>query len=221
MATQKKQLTPRRKRSSAALETLGLAQAVSTSTPAPAPIAPVAAPGLNKKQTKERLTKAQKTALTMRKQLWPTVTEAMLWIRTKHDGYTTIPRTMPMFMELISDVSKRVTNGKSAPAGKAYLVLWCHVFDECIVTIEAEGPFAMEAGYLGERNVTTWKEHLRVLKELGFIDYKTVGATLFVLLFNPYHALLALKAKGWVQEDAYNALLLRSMQVGADEFDPL
>ena len=66
----------------------------------------------------------------MRKELWPDITSADLWLRNDRDGFTTIPRTMPHFMELIADVSKRVTTGKSVPAGKAYLVLWCRVFDE-------------------------------------------------------------------------------------------
>jgi len=177
--------------------------------------------GLSEKAVKKRLSKAQKATLAMRNQLWPDVTNEDLWLRNDRDGFTTIPRTMPLFMELIADVSKRVTSGKSVPAGKAYLVLWCRVFDEGLVKIEVEAAAAMEAGYIGERNVTTWREHLRVLKELGFIDFAAglAGPCQFVLLLNPYHAVKALQKKGWVQQGAYTALYQRAQEIRATDFD--
>lgn len=185
--------------------------------PAPAPAAPV----LSEKAAKKRLSKAQKATLAMRKQLWPLITDDDLWLRNDRDGFTTIPRTMPLFMELIADASKQVTAGKSVPAGKAYLVLWCRVFDEGMVKIEVEAAAAMEAGYTGERNVTTWREHLRVLRELGFVDYAAglAGPCQFVLLLNPYHAAKALLAKGWVQKATYDVLFQRAQEIRATDLD--
>lgn len=178
-------------------------------------------PALTEKAARKRLSKAQKATLAMRNELWPHITDNHLWLRADRDGFTTIPRTMPLFMELIADASKQVTSGKSVPAGKAYLVLWCRVFDEGLVKIDVEAAAAMEAGYIGERNVTTWREHLRVLKELGFIDYKPgqAGPCQFVLLFNPYHAAKALKAKGWVQEGAWTALFQRAQEIRAKDLE--
>ena len=77
----------------------------------------------------------------------------------------------------------------------------------------------MEAGYTGERNVTTWREHLRVLRELGFIKYEAgmAGPCQFVLLLNPYHAVKSLYEKGWVQKDAYTALFQRAQEIGASD----
>jgi hypothetical protein len=180
-----------------------------------------AGPALSEKAAKKRLSKAQKATLAMRKQLWPAITDEHLWLRNDRDGFTTIPRTMPLFMEVIADASKRVTAGKSVPAGKAYLVLWCRVFDEGLVKIEVEAAAALEAGYTGERNVTTWREHLRVLKELGFIDYAAglAGPCQFVLLLNPYHAVKALHAKGWVQQAAYTTLFQRAQEIRATDLD--
>lgn len=177
-----------------------------------------AMPNLNKKQAGVRLSKAQKNAVAMRELLWPNLSKDQLWDRKVNNGFTTIPRTMPLLMEIISDASKRVTTGKSVPAGRAYLVLWCRVFDESFVKIESDATFAMEAGYIGERNVSTWREHLRVLKELGFIDYApgSAGPNQYVLLFNPYSAVKALKNKNWIQTDAYNALYQRALDIGAD-----
>jgi hypothetical protein len=183
--------------------------------------AKTATPALSERAARTRQSKAQKATLAMRKELWPHITDDRLWLRNHRDGFTTIPRTMPLFMELIADVSKQVTSGKSVPAGKAYLVLWCRVFDEGMVKVDVEAAAAMEAGYTGERNVTTWREHLRVLKELGFIDYKSgqAGPYQFVLLFNPYHAVKALHEKGWVQESTWTALFQRAQEIRAKDLE--
>jgi len=185
----------------------------------PAKAAPAAPVALTKKAEKKRLSKAQKATLAMRKLHWPKITDDDLWLRNDRDGFTTIPRTMPLFMEAISDASKRVSSGKSIPAGKAYLVLWCRVFDEGLVKIDVESIAALEAGYVGERNVSTWREHLRVLKDLGFIDFAAglAGPCQFVLLLNPYHAIKALHKKGWVQPAAYTALFQRAQDIGATD----
>lgn len=203
-------------------------------TPATAPV-PAAAdlttflttlpnqPKLNEKQQKVRLSKTAKAALQMREELWPGVGNDKLWLRTdlSRKGYTTIPRGMPLFMEIISSASKQVTSGKSVPAGHAYLVLWCRVFDEGLVKIDNDTTAAFEAGYSGERSVSTWREHLRVLKELGFIDYKPgpAGPCQYILLFNPYHAVVRLRAKSWVQDVTYTALLQRMSDIGATDLE--
>jgi hypothetical protein len=178
---------------------------------------------LNVKQARKRLSKAKENSLKMRKHLWPKVQDSDLWLRqdlTKK-GYTTLPRTMPLLINLINDISKHVTNGKSVPAGKAYLVLWCRVFDEGYLKIDSEAGAAMEAGYEGERNVTTWREHLRVLIELGFIDGKKgpAGPYQHILIFNPYIAVKALYKKEWVQQSTYTALFQRTAEIGASDLD--
>jgi hypothetical protein len=178
---------------------------------------------LNAKQSKKRASKAKQNSLKMRAHLWPEVGDSALWLREDdtRKGFTTMPRTMPAFINLIQDVSKRVSNGKSIPAGKSYLVLWCRVFDEGFLRIDQEAAAALEAGYAGERNVTTWREHLRVLKDLGFIDYRPgpAGPCQFVLLLNPYQAVTVLRNKGWLQEDTYTALLQRALEIGATDLD--
>ena len=173
---------------------------------------------LNAKQSQKKANKAREGAIAMRQLLWPKVNESQLWLlddRTRK-GFAQIPRTMPQLMNIISDVSKRI-GGKSVPAGRTYLVLWCRVFSEGFVKIENEAEAAFEAGYAGERNVTTWREHIKVLKELGFIDYKegSSGPTQFVLLFNPYAVIKALFEKGWLPEHQYAAFFQRAIDIGA------
>lgn len=178
----------------------------------------------NVKQQKVRQSKMAKGMLQMRESLWPGIDESKLWLRTDQTrkGYTTIPRGMPLFMGMIDYASKRV-NVKSVPAGQSYLVLWCRVRDEGMLNIESEAPFAFEAGYAGERNVFTWREHMKVLKELGFIDFKPGAASpcQYVLLLNPYLAAQALRARGdnWVREVAYTTLLQRMSEFGATDLD--
>jgi hypothetical protein len=178
---------------------------------------------LNAKQAKKRASKAKQSSLKMRAHLWPDVKESDLWLRDDdtRKGFTTIPRTMPLFMNLIQDVSKHVSGGKSTPAGRSYLVLWARVFDEGFVKIDQEPVAALEAGYSGERNVTTWREHLRVLRDLGFIDYKAgpAGPCQYVLLWNPYRAAKALREKKWLQDATYTALLQRALEIGATDLD--
>lgn len=176
---------------------------------------------LDVKQGKTRRNKAKENTLQMRKHLWPDLQESDLWLREDRTrkGYTTMPRTIPLFMNLISDVSKHVTSGKAVPAGRTYLVLWCRVFDEGFLKIDNEAAAALEAGYSGERNVTTWREHMRVLKDLGFVDYKEgpAGPFQYVLILNPYRVVKALNAKGWVQQSSYTALFQRATDIGATD----
>lgn len=99
---------------------------------------------LNIKQEKKRQSKAKQSSLKMRKHLWPEIQDSALWLREDETrkGFTTIPRTMPLFINLIQDTSKHVANGKSVPAGKSYLVLWCRVFDEGFLKIDQEAAAA-------------------------------------------------------------------------------
>ena len=74
---------------------------------------------------------------------------------------------------------------------------------------------------VGERSVTTWREHLRVLKELGFIDFAPgmAGLCQFVLLMNPCHSVKALHEKGWVQDGAYTTVFQRAQEIRAKDLE--
>lgn len=186
------------------------------------PVVPTATlvdvPGLNVKQTAKRINKAKEGAIAMRQHLWPDITDEHLWILDdrRKKGFSSIPRVMPILMNMIGDASKHVST-KSVPAGRSYLVLWCRNFGEGFVKIENEMVTASEAGYIGERSLSTWREHVRVLKELGFIDYKPgqAGPMQFILLLNPYQVAKALREKKWIQEGTYTALFQRAMEIGA------
>jgi hypothetical protein len=148
--------------------------------------------------------------LDVRKALWPTVGDEVLWLRKQNDGFTTIPRTMPLINKIIDRLS-----GKGFPLSSTYLTLWCHVFDEAYVEIRNAKELAFESGFGGNRAETTWLVRMRKLKELGFIDSKSgsSGDFHYVLLLNP---LLVIKAKFLVDEENedYTSLVAKSIQVG-------
>ncbi|QKS28149.1 MAG: hypothetical protein HT579_03860 [Candidatus Accumulibacter similis] len=185
------------------------------------PDVPVGIGMLNDKQARARRNGAIESNLKMRAHLWPDLDEKRLWLRTDktRKGFTTMPRTMALIINLIDDISKQVTNGKAVPAGRTYLVLWCRVFDEGFVKIDIEAVAAMEAGYARGRNVATWRQHLAVLRDLGFIDCKDgpAGPYQYILLYNPYQVIRALNAKGMIQQNTYTALFQRAIEVRATD----
>lgn len=173
---------------------------------------------LNTKQTAKRLNKAVVDTVALRKHHWPEIGDDKLWLLSDRNkkGFAQPPRPLPILMNMIGDASKHVSP-KAVPAGRSYLVLWCRVFGEALVKVENEMIAASEAGYFGERSVSTWREHMRVLKELGFIDYRpgAAGPMHYVLLLNPYKVAKELRAKKWVQEVQYSALFQRALEIGA------
>jgi len=183
----------------------------------------VDSPKLNAKQLATRRNKAKEGNLKLCKELWPDVKDSELWLQEDRSkkGFVWMPRPMPLFINLINDASKHVTNEKSIPAGRTYLVLWCRVRDGAFLDIENEAAAALDAGYGGERNVATWRAHLKVLKDLGFIDFKAgpSGPCEFILLWNPYHVVKRLKAKGLVQDAPYIAIRKRALEIGATDLD--
>jgi len=58
--------------------------------------------------------------LDQREALWPKA-EPRLWHRKVHDGFTTIPKTMPLVLQITDEMS----NGK--PLSATYLSLWRHL----------------------------------------------------------------------------------------------
>ena len=55
---------------------------------------------INKKQTITRAAKIKKKKQALRKQLWGEIDPGTIWNRTLNDGFTTIPRTMPIVFQI-------------------------------------------------------------------------------------------------------------------------
>ena len=153
--------------------------------------------------------------LQLRSKLWPEVKEDDLWNRKKGAGFTTIPRTLPLFMEMMDSMS----NGK--PVSKVYLELWCRSFDEHIVPLSKKEEMAFYCGFGGQRGVQTWSSRLDILATLDFIRTAPgpYGDKSYALIMNPYRIVAAhRKSKTLGMTDQlYNSLIARASEIKADD----
>ncbi len=135
----------------------------------------------------------------------------MLWTRKTNDGYSTIPRTLPIVMQAIDMQSK------GTPAGHTLFCLWARSPDHPFITIENATTFAAEAGFIGERAVDTWRKRMKYLRDLGMIATKAgpTGDFHYVLLLNPNTGLESMWLRGMVQDVVYSRFLDRITEVGA------
>jgi hypothetical protein len=154
--------------------------------------------------------------MALRQELWPDISDAMLWHRKRKTGFTTVPRTMSYIFEIMDSLS----SGK--PVSRAYFSLWCHTFDEYMVTIANPRATALESGFTGERAESTWNGRMKVLCDLGFIQARSGASGLYnyVLIMNPYTIIRGLKDQGKpIPLDIYNAFFERTTQIGATDMD--
>jgi hypothetical protein len=167
------------------------------------------------KTSKRRMSKITQKQLQLRKQLWPNLDEKRLWLRNERDGFTTIPRTMPLISFIMDCLSK------NKPISSVYLELWCRAYDECFVTLSNHQEHAKHSGFIGQRAVNTWKERIRILAELGFIDLKAgpSGDISYALIYNPYEVIKRHKESKHlgITEELYNSLVARAINIGADD----
>ena len=159
-----------------------------------------------------RLSKAKRRSLKLRDELWPGLEDGDLWQRNKAVGFTTIPRTMPLLLQIMDDMS----NGR--PVSGCYLALWGRVWDECMVTITNPRELAFESGYSGQRADYTWVRRMRTLAELNFIDSRRgpSGEFNYVLIWNPYKVVATYRKQGKIQDAKYNALYARALEIGEE-----
>lgn len=143
--------------------------------------------------------------------LFPEMPAALVWSRKNNDGFTTLPRTLPIAMQAID------MQTKGQPAGHTLFCLWARSPDHSLITIENAPTFAGEAGFIGERAVDTWRRRMKRLRDLGFIKTKpgTSGEFHYVLLMNPNAAMEALQKAGKLQEGIYSRFVERVIDVGA------
>lgn len=164
-----------------------------------------------KKQTQtKRLTMVERAKEQMEKH-FPDHDRLPLWNRKKNDGYSTIPRTLPIAMQAIDALSK------GNPGGHTLFCLWARAPDHPLIVIDSPSTYAAEAGFTGERASDTWRRRMKRLRELGFICTKkgTSGDFHYVLLLNPNIALNELQEAGKLQEFLADRFDDRLGEIGA------
>jgi len=152
--------------------------------------------------------------LDQREALWPK-SELRLWHRKINAGFTTIPKTMPLVLQVMDEMSK----GK--PLSSTYLGLWCATWDNSFVNISKPQEMAHSAGFSGQRAEYTWSARMKLLHELGFIDIKPgkSGPISHVIIWNPHLVIRDHYEKGTpgLVEATYNMLLDRALEIGAKD----
>lgn len=150
-------------------------------------------------------------ATTQQELHFPGVREEWLWHRKTNDGYTTVPRTLPLAMQAID------AQTKGHPAGHTLFCLWARAPDASMLVIESPAVFASEAGFSGVRAVDTWRRRMKELQALGFLQAKpgVSGDFHYVLLLNPNVAMEELRRKDLIQDGLYHRFIDRVVEVGA------
>lgn len=152
-----------------------------------------------------------------RRKLWPDRNEKRLWSRHTSDGFATVPRTMPIIMRILDEMSK------NAPLSAVYFELWCRAFDESFVNLSKSREMAYHAAFTGARSERTWRDRMRKLRDLGFIEIAPgpSGDYSYALIYNPLHVIKEHKLQGsaYISEASYNALQERCIEISADDLD--
>lgn len=167
-------------------------------------------------ESKRRLNKIARQKMAMRASLWPNLDASRLWERETSTGWLSVPRAMPLVMQIMDSLSK----GK--PVSSTYLDLWCRTYDDSFVIANKHREMAYHSGFTGERAVRTWVTRMRILEELGFIDVQEgpSGPISYVLIFNPYLVVRDHREAGRVGHAFYNALVQRMIEIGAQDLAP-
>ena len=162
-------------------------------------------------QAKARRMKMSERAQQQMSIHFPSMPDVWVWRRKTNDGYTTIPRTIPIVMQAIDMQSK------GQPAGHTLFCLWTRSPDHPLITIENTATFASEAGFIGERAVDTWRRRMKKLRELSFIKTKPgpSGEFHYVLLLNPNIAMEWMRGNNLIQDGLYSRFIERVIDIGA------
>lgn len=155
-----------------------------------------------------------KKQVALRELHWPGM-ENWLWNRKNHKGFTTIPKTMPMILKIMDEMTK------GAPVSATYLTLWCNTWDNSYVILNKHGDMANASGFGGQRGEHTWATRMKKLQELKFIDIKPGKSGLMsnAIIWNPHYVMRwhnSIKTPGLTAQ-SYNALVETALEVGAND----
>lgn len=158
-----------------------------------------------------------KRQLALRAKLWPKLSDEMLW-SMDNEGWVALPRIMPLMMSIMDDLSE-----KGFPVGRTYLELWSRLREEQFLTLNRPEEMAFHAGFEGQRALRTWKDRIQRLCDLGFIGLVPgpLGDLSYAVVYNPYHVIKRAYLAGRIQERKWQALVVRSNEVGAFDIDDL
>lgn len=166
-----------------------------------------------------RLKRIVEKTVALREKYWPDLTAEELWNRKEFDGFTAIPRTMPIILNIIDDLTK------GHPASSTYLALWCKAFDEMYISLQNSDDMAFQSGFSGQRALRSWQARMKALADLGFVRVATGarGSMSHAAIPNPHFVIRRLynKKHAGLTETAFNSLLERASEIGAQDMTML
>jgi len=163
-----------------------------------------------------RKSKIQRQISSLKKELWPHIDDKYIWNRKTSHGFSTVPRTLSQIGSIADALS-----GKGKPVLQTYLELWCRVHDDGFINLSKQQEIAFASGFSGQRAVATWRERMKRLQELHFLDIRSgpSGPLSYALVYNPYWTIAWHKENGSVNfpNDRYIALFERCLEIGAED----
>lgn len=156
--------------------------------------------------------------LQVRATLWPEVTDEMIWGGKKVHGFAMVPRVLPLMMSIMDDLS-----GKGFPVGQTYFEMCSRLMEERFLTLNRPEEMAFHSGFSGQRAVRTWKDRVKRLRDLGFLDVKEgpLGELSYAIVLNPYHVIKRHYLAGRVNAAKWQALVVRSLEIKAYDLDEI
>lgn len=150
--------------------------------------------------------------LEIRELHWPGA-NPHLWNRKAHKGFATIPKTMPMILKIMDQMTK------GAPVSSTYVTLWCNTWDNSFVVLNRRGEMANASGFGGQRAEHTWLNRVKALWDLHFIDVAPgkSGPMSNAIIWNPHLVLRWHHQQGTpgLIAASFNALQETALDVGA------
>jgi len=175
-------------------------------------------PPNNTQEGTSMVKKISKKNIALREKLWPDLVHEEIWHHKDYDGFLSVPRTMPIILGIINDLTK----GK--PAGSTYFSLWCMTYPaEMYVSLSNAEELAFQSGFKGQRAVRQWQDRMKSLAEFGFVKVAegARGKLSHAAIPNPHFVIRRLhneKTAG-LTEAAFNTLWERANEIGAKDIE--
>src|SRR6266850_3524391 len=150
--------------------------------------------------------------LEFRDKLWSEYNADDYWERKGQRGFIIMPRTMPLILQIMDALAK----GK--PVSRTYLDVWCRTHNESVVKLDKPKQMAFYSGFSGQRGEQAWKDRMRTLHKLGFINIKPGSEGLgFAVVLNAHKVIAKHRAKRTpgFPENIYSVLLERGTEIKA------
>lgn len=150
----------------------------------------------------------------LRKKFWP---NEDAWTGENEKGWFYAPRTLPLILSLIASKS---VSGKRNPS-RVYLELWARHIGEGVIEMKHEGDHAYAAGYVGNRGIRTWREHMELLENSGIIKIKRIGNQQYkyVLLVHPTTVVEKLRLANKVDQQWLDTYAVRQLETKEHSFE--